>query len=282
MNRSSFISQRPGSGAELRRRAYDGQIFLFEPNTQTHAFVTEAERLMADAFEPHAPRLAAAHLTNAELFKLSGRIRKHMYSDPTFRSLAVAVIESVGIDPSVTGLDPARFRTVVPYGHEIPAAAAVYYSHRDTWYADPLAILNWWIPMHDVDRTNSFCFFPAYFDQPIKNDSEVFNLDEWLAKDDKKLIGWQDPKAGLEAKYPQGLHEPEGDKLWVECERASLLVFSGQHLHRTNRQTTELTRFSVDFRTVDFADQASGRHPRNVDDRSTGSWKLKYLPAADD
>lgn len=281
-NHSGFTSDRPASAAELRQRLYQGELFLFASTVESRQLADAAQQAIDDEFATHGDsRTAYQRLSTDEHFEISGRLRKQIYSQTEYHSIVGKLVASLGFDTNKTGVDPARLRIVQPNGHDNPAAAAMYYGHRDTWYANPQTMLTWWMPLHDVDESNSFCFFPDNFDQPVENDSEIFNFDDWVARDEKKLIGWQDKNTGLTARYPQLLEEPVGTQIPVRCRRGELLLFSGQHLHRTYKQTTDFTRFSLDFRTVDLSDQKSGREAANVDNRSTGSWIKKFQPIAD-
>lgn len=279
---TGFTRVRPDSAAELRSRSYAGELFIFEANSETHRLVDATLRAIDEAFvEYGSPRSAHARLSSEDYFTIAGGLRRQFYKDPAFHQLVADVIKSSEFELKRTRFDPARLRIVLPGGHENPAAAAMYYGHRDTWYANPQSMLTWWIPLHDVDATNSFTFFPECFERVVHNDSEIFNFDEWVSEDDKKLIGWQDKKTGLTARYPQLLEEPQGLQLPVVCRRGDLLLFSGQHLHRTQKHALDKTRFSLDFRTIDLLDEQNGHVATNTDNRSTGSWKKKFLSVVD-
>ena len=174
------------------------------------------------------------------------------------------LIAEVGFSVESTGFDPARLRVVSHEGDQNPAATAMYYGHRDTWYSNPQSMITWWLPLHNVGAAESFEFFPECFGKAVGNDSEIFNFDRWVEGGSDKLIGWQNANTGLTAQYPQLLEEPSGTALPVECCRGDILLFAGQHLHRTQKQATHMTRFSLDFRTVDLNDHESGRGAVNV------------------
>lgn len=280
--RSSFVRERPTTPSELRQRLYHGELFMFAPTDASLRLVDAAQASIDTAFaEAGCARSVHRNMSSDAFFETAGKLRRQFYKTPEFHLLVAELIACMDFEVQQTGFDPARLRIVLPGGHENPAAAAMYYGHRDTWYANPQAMLTWWIPLHDVSVSDSFCFFPDYFDQAVQNDSEIFNFDDWVEEDEKKLIGWQDKTTGLTAQYPQLLEEPRGTRVPVECRRGELLLFSGQHLHRTSKQETDFTRFSLDFRTVDVPDQEQGREARNVDNRSTGSWMKKFLTVAD-
>lgn len=279
---TQFTRAIPGNSQELRERLYRGELFVLDATKESCRLVDAVQSAVSEAFADHGEPRTVAHRISPDLFfAIAGKLRKLFYKQPHFLQLVANLITSLNFSAERTGFDPARLRIVSPGGHNNPAAAAVYHGHRDTWYANPETMITWWIPLHDVDSTNSFCFFPEQFEQEVCNDSEIFDLERWTAKDDKKLIGWQDKKTGLTAQYPQLLEEPEGVQVPVQCCRGDILLFSGQHLHRTYKQNTDRSRFSLDFRTVDLVDDQNGLGAPNVDNRSTGAWIKKFLTVAD-
>jgi hypothetical protein len=58
-------------------------------------------------------------------------------------------------------------------------------------------------------------------------------------------------------------------------------VFSGAQLHETVANTTDVARYSIDFRTVHLDDVAGRIGAANVDSRSTGTTMRDYLRATD-
>ena len=62
---------------------------------------------------------------------------------------------------------------------------------------------------------------------------------------------------------------------------AGVVVFSGAQLHETVPNTTNLTRYSIDFRTVHLDDVLARRGARNLDSRCTGTTMRDYLRASD-
>ena len=279
---TQFARAIPVTSQELRERLYRGELFVLDATEESCRLVDAVQSAVSEAFADHGEPRTVAHRISPDLFfAIAGKLRKLFYKQPHFLQLVANLITSLNFSAERTGFDPARLRIVSPGGHNNPAAAAVYHGHRDTWYANPETMITWWIPFHDVDSKNSFCFFPEQFEQEVSNDSEIFDLERWTAKDDKKLIGWQDKKTGLTAQYPQLLEEPEGVQVPVQCRRGDILLFSGQHLHRTYKQNTDLSRISLDFRTVDLVDDQNGLGAPNVDNRSTGAWIKKFLTVAD-
>ena len=62
---------------------------------------------------------------------------------------------------------------------------------------------------------------------------------------------------------------------------SGVVVFSGAQLHETVPNTTNLTRYSIDFRTVHLDDVLARRGAPNLDSRCTGTTMRDYLRASD-
>jgi len=55
------------------------------------------------------------------------------------------------------------------------------------------------------------------------------------------------------------------------CPPGGVILFSGAQVHSTVPNTSGLTRFSIDFRTVDLRDLENGHGAPNVDTYCTGT-----------
>jgi hypothetical protein len=69
---------------------------------------------------------------------------------------------------------------------------------------------------------------------------------------------------------------------WRICPTpGGIIVFSGAQLHETVPNTTNVARYSVDFRTVHYDDVVCRRGAANIDSRCTGTTMRDYLRASD-
>lgn len=273
---SDFIKELPPSNELARQQLYTGSIFLLKSSVVTLALVRDVlDEVVDELGEDY--RIAHEVFDSTDYFERIGRLRKKIYTSPHYHQLVNTVIESTGFELGKQAYDPARMRVVAHQGHLNPAAAPIYYGHRDTWYSNPQSMITWWIPLHDVVADETFVFYPEYFDRPVNNDSEIFDFNDWTAEGQAKRIGWQNPNTGQTAHYPSLLEEPQGLHWPVLAKPGEILLFSGQHLHQTRKNVTGRTRFSLDFRTVNLDDEANHAEAKNVDNRSTGSSLVQFI-----
>jgi hypothetical protein len=256
-------------------------VHLLEPTAGSLALVERVQARLEEVLGDD-PRDAQHRMENDELFARLSPLRRELYCDPGYHDALRELVRERGGDPREVAFDPLRLRVVRSRGDvEVPAARAVYYPHRDTWYAHPQTLIAWWIPLDDLAEDETFVFFPEHFAQAVPNDSEVFDYDEWVRDGWELKIGWQRREAGLMAHYPGVLGEVDpGRALGFSCRRGQHLVFSGAHFHRTLPQASGRTRFSLDFRLVHLDDEARGEGAPNVDVCSRGSALRDYIRTA--
>jgi hypothetical protein len=268
----------PADPAELRRALYVGDIFLLPATDASGRVAREVHTLLRAALEVDDVRHAHRLLAEEDFFARIGRVRRTLFTEPRWHAAVREVVAACGVEPGQVAFDPIRLRVVAPRGHENPRAQAVYYAHRDTWYAHPQSIITWWIALDDLAEEETFVFYPERFARAVPNNSEIFDYGAWVRKDWNLKIGWQDRNAGLQARYPGVVGEPDpGHELGFSCLRGENLLFSGAHFHQTRKQATGRTRYSLDFRIVHLADHAQGLAAPNVDNRSRGSAFIDYV-----
>ncbi|MBM4291351.1 MAG: hypothetical protein FJ138_07895 [Deltaproteobacteria bacterium] len=259
---------------------YAGEVLHAPPTAASRALVDAARAALRAALGDE-PRRAHARLSAAAFFEAIGRLRRELYLGEPFHALTRGCMEALGFSRERFAFDPARLRVISHDGHLTPAAAPVYYPHRDVWYGHPACLVTWWVPLDDLEERETFVFYPEELSRPVPNDSEVFDYDEWTRRGWDLKIGWQDVESGLRARYPQHLGPPPRveEGVGFSCARADNLLFAGAHFHQTRPQSLGTTRFSLDFRVVEVGDHAAGRGAPRVDDRSVGDAVGDYVPA---
>ncbi len=258
----------------LRQGIYAGKIYRITSSVAAKQLVAAVVALLAEEFGPaplEAFRRLQFTLPGQELFERMGKVRKTLFARPELQALVFAVLAEQGFTAEANAVDPARMRAVTSGGHLNPLAAPAYTAHRDTWYSNPQAQINWWIPMHDVGVGETFSFFPALFDVRVANDSADFDYDRWAAE-----VGFQNT-SGLKAVYPSASGFDEDSALPFACQAGDIMLFAASHLHQTAKNASGATRFSTDFRTVNLDDHNKGLGAPNVDNLCTGSCLADYL-----
>jgi hypothetical protein len=274
---NSLCTQLPNVEAETRRALYSGTIFHLPANSTTHQLVVDAWASIIEELGEN-PREAQFRMSEGQFFERIGRLRKAIYTGPHFHALIAQVLRCRGFDPARVACDPARLRVISHKGYENPAAAPIYYAHRDTWYAHSQSEITWWVPLHDVNPEETFVFYPDWFDRPVPNNSEAFDHETWTKHGSALRIGWQNPQHGRTHIYPGQVGVMEtGREIGFAASAGDLVLFSGSHFHQTRKNATGRTRFSLDFRTVDREDHLAGVGAVNADNRSTGCSMIDYV-----
>jgi hypothetical protein len=132
--------------------------------------------------------------------------------------------------------------------------------------------------MYEFVSENGMAFHPRYWDRGVKNGSRNFNYYRWNAESRKNAaqhIG-RDTRVQPHAEEPLEL-EPE---MRFVMPPGGVIVFSGAQLHSTVPNTTNMVRWSIDFRTVNIDDVASKRGAPNTDSASTGTSLRDFLRVA--
>ena len=86
----------------------------------------------------------------------------------------------MGCDPERTYFDLPRLRVAPPGDYLTTGVSYSYKPHRDTWYAHPTQLINYWVPVYDSEPSTVMSMFIDYFHQPIPNASGSWDYDEWV------------------------------------------------------------------------------------------------------
>lgn len=129
-------------------------------------------------------------------------------------------------------VDAPTLRCSVPDGHSNPQASKAYGIHRDTWYGYPAGIVNVWVPLLGHTDDNGMEVFLEHFDKPVANNSDQIDPKNWTHN----------------RIFPECLDTIEDNGVALFHPEGQYYLFSGQHLHRGQPNTSGVTRWSVDFR----------------------------------
>ena len=248
---------------------YQGSCFYQEPNQICRELGRSVRLAWAEAFSC-PPTQVHQYYNNAELLLRLRRLRAHVQGDRNIRKLQYLVAVEAGLSGEKLWIDALRVRLLTPQMRSIAEAEPVYYTHRDTWYANPIEQVNFWMPLHDVQSTESFQLFPDYFQKALANSSSEFDYGYF-----SNHIGWQSTDIAPSHLYPRSLESPNCNSLSIEGPADALWIFSAQHLHQSCCGQV-LSRLSIDFRCLPLIDSSTKR-PRNVDNASRGSTRNDFF-----
>jgi hypothetical protein len=277
MNSSIFFGSRL-SDQERRARLYDGDIFVFSETSSTRELINLASELLEAAFSPHDPRRIHEHQTPEEVAEILSRLKPQFIHHPTCKILLPRILAENGCDLEKTYFDVPRMRSAYPSHFLRSGIAYAFHPHRDTWYSAPMCQLNWWIPIYPLEPDNAMAFYPRYFTESVKNNSEIYNYYEWNTKN--RATAAQHVQTDTR-EQPKPQQELDRVTFRVIPPPGAILVFSGAQLHETVENTTGTARYSIDFRTVHCDDAVTRRGATNIDSRSTGTTMRDYLRATD-
>jgi hypothetical protein len=266
------------SDEDRRTHLYAGDIFILGPTPGTRALINLARRMLEEAFAPHHPQSIHEVTAPEQVAQILGRLKPQFIHHPECKKIIPQIMDEHGVDLDKLYFDVPRLRSAYPSHFLSTGIAYAFHPHRDTWYSAPMCQLNWWIPVYPIDPNNAMGFYPRYFNESVRNNSDSYNYYEWNAKyrstaaQHIKVDTREQPKAQqeLEAITVRYLPPPGG-----------IILFSGAQLHETVPNTTNLARYSIDFRTVHYDDVMARRGARNVDSACTGTTMRDYLRASD-
>jgi hypothetical protein len=255
------------SNADLREELYAGHLVLCTRLPAVTELVEHARQWLGELFSPYDPQYVHEDVDPAEMARMLGAWKPKFIHDETSKRLARTIAAEAGFAPEQTYFDVPKPRTSFPQGHLNTGIAFAFPWHRDTWYAAPAQQINWWLPIYPVTAKNAMAFDPSGFDRAIPNDSERFDYYRHNAgrKDTAtQVLNEEQARPGAAAHHA-------GSELIVLPSVGSVLIFSGAQLHTSIPNVSGLSRYSIDFRTVDATDLTAGRGAPTVDVRCTGT-----------
>ncbi len=256
--------------APLRASLYAGACAVLPPTPASEALVARV-RARVEATFGTAPEAAHEGHDVHTFFTALTRARAELARDTDSADAALVLLRELGVDEHAYAVDRPRLRGVAPGAHREPVTRDAYALHRDTWYANPRAQINLWIPLRAVSERDGLRIFPDALRCPLPNDSEGF---DYAAFRDEG--GFQSGRTHSAAVYPRALAAPRAQAFVPAMPRAARLLFSGAQLHGPMPHDEPETRFSVDLRVVHRVDQRRGRGAPQVDDRSRGDASVDY------
>lgn len=265
--------------AKRREELYGGSIFVYSPSPMASELCEFAREMIEKTFHPHDPREIQKHMPAEKCVEILAELKPKFIHHPRCKELIRGLLTERGCDPEKTYFDVPRLRTAFPAEYLSSGIAYAFHPHRDTWYAAPLSQINWWMPVYDFCPENSMAFHPRYWDEQVANSSNKYNYYRWNR--DSRQSAAQHIKADTRVQ-PRPLEPLAPDpQVRLVARVGGAMLFSAAQLHSTVPNTSGMTRFSIDFRTVNLGDVWNRNGARNVDSASTGTSLRDFIRGTD-
>ena len=240
-----------------RRELYDGDLHVVSANAGSNELCGLARELSQDAFAPLDPQVAQESMPVEEYAAVLADLKPAFIHHAKAKEAIHQMLSELGCDTERTYFDVPRLRTMA-HGEYLKAGLALqFHAHRDTWFSAPQQQINWWLPVYPIEAENSMAFHPRYFDTAVLNSSADYDYDEWNRTGRKQAakILKEETRRQPRPEEPLDL----SSELRVVTPVGGILMFSAAQLHATVPNTTNRTRFSIDFRNVNLDDLMAGQ-----------------------
>ncbi|WP_155524550.1 hypothetical protein [Oleisolibacter albus] len=267
------------SDTQRREHVLAGHLFILSDRPGLQALCVHADKLIREAFDGIDPLMAQHALTVDQFVACVSPLKSTFTNSDETKSLMQACLRELGCDPADTYFDLPRLRAIPSHDYLTSGVSYNYQPHRDTWYAHPQALINFWMPVYGITADGGMDMFPGYFNHPVPNGSAGFHYGDWVAT----------------ARYAAAQHitsdprpHPWPDRpidrtgaVRLALGAAEAMCFSGHHLHASAPNRMGFTRFSIDFRTISLSDLRDGRGPANLDSDARGTTLADFLRVTD-
>lgn len=262
-----------------RRELYKGSLFVHSPCPSALKLCRLAQNLIEKAFYPLDPLRIQETLLVEKCAETLAVLKPEFIHHVESKRYIQGMLTELGCDLEKTYFDVPRMRTAFPNEYLKSGIAYAFHPHRDTWYSAPFCQINWWMPIYPPSSENCMTFHSRYWDQPIKNGSRQYDYAKWNRE--SRHSASQHIKTDTR-EQPKSEEPVELDpQIRLVCNVGGVFLFSAAHLHSTVPNTSGLTRYSIDFRTVHFDDVCRRSGAPNLDSACTGTTMGDYLRGTD-
>jgi hypothetical protein len=262
-----------------RGLVFSGNLLLQSPNPATVALADHAISMISEALAPYDPQRAQFEIPVEEFVRRVGPLKSRFTNDLRTKEIVRNVLQSFGCDLQDTYFDVPRLRVVPDGGYLSAGVSYAYKAHRDIWYSSPTSQVNWWMPVFPVTPERAMSFFPEYWERPLKNSSAQFDYAEWCAVARSMAASQikQDTR-----NHPLPLEAVSTtSEVRISGTKGDMIFFSAAAMHATAPNSSGLTRFSIDFRTINVSDIRHSRGAPNIDCEAVGTTLGDFLRGSD-
>jgi hypothetical protein len=273
-----YLNRRIGDDAR-RASLFGGDLYLYTGLEGAHALVDHARSLIGEAFGDVDPERAQYGMDVDEFVSRVSPLKSEFTNGERSKLLSQQFVRDLGCDPELTYFDIPRLR-VIPADDFLTAGVSYNYRpHRDMWYGHPQQLVNCWVPVFPVVGDNVMSMFVDYFHRPVRNGSNAYDYDEWVARH-RFVAAEKTTKDDRPHPLPFEDIDSRGE-IRIAGDSGDVMMFSSNHLHASAPNRSGVTRFSYDLRTIHLDDVRLGRGPANVDSGATGTTLGDFLRVSD-
>jgi hypothetical protein len=267
------------SDDDRRRNIYDGSIFVHAPCASALKLCHLAQELIEDAFLSQNPVRVHDSLSAEKCAEILGKLKPQFIHHPKAKEYLRGMLTELGCDLEKTYFDVPRMRTAFPGDYLKSGIAYAFHPHRDTWYSAPFCQINWWMPIYEINSDNCMAIHPFYWDHPVRNGSASYNYYKWNLQSRQNAAKHvkEDTRVQPRPEEPMAL-DPQ---IRLVCDVGGAYQFSAAQMHSTVPNSSNATRYSIDFRTVHLDDVLARTGAPNIDSACTGTTLGDYLRASD-
>lgn len=264
---------------ERRRQLYRGSIFCHPASSSALNLCQLVTEMANEAFGGLDPRMVQNSMSVEQVSSILSELKPRFIHHPKSKEYIQGILAELGCDLQKTYFDVPRLRTAFPGDFLKSGIAYAFHPHRDTWYSAPLCQINWWMPVYSISPENCMAIHPRYWNTPVRNGSANYNYHRWNLE--SRHTAAQHVKSDTRVQpRPEEPVELE-PQVRLVCEPGAVYQFSAAHLHSTVPNTSSITRYSIDFRTVHLDDVWERCGAPNIDSACTGTSMGDFIRAQD-
>jgi hypothetical protein len=249
----------------LHASLFAGAIARFRGMPEMAAVVAFTRAFLDERLAPHDP--VRVHGLAGDLGQRCSSLQRDYANAAEARRLWSALFAAAGLDPERTARDRLVLRFQPPAADRPwSRSTATVGFHRDTWGTNIYAQVNWWAPVYPVATGRTFAFLPELFARPLANSSTGYDIRALYERNhgNGRPVGPGETVPRLTEEVDLAAARP------VTITPGEIIAFSSQHAHVGVPNRTDLTRISLETRTIRLDDLEAGRGAPNVDGR--GKW----------
>ena len=265
---------------DRRTRIFDGAFFLYSAPLEAAQMLDWARGLIEEAFGAVSdPRRAHKELTVEQFAAAASKLKSKFTNDAQTKALCQKLISAMGADPERTYFDLPRMRVIPPRTYLASGVSYNYAPHRDTWYAHPTQLINYWVPIFNAEPATVMSMYVDFFKRPVNNASTGWDYDDWVKN--ARFAAASNLKRE-DRSHPVPLEDvSQSADVRIVQNAGDIFMFSTCQLHASVPNETDSVRFSYDLRTINIDDYLQKRGPANIDSGATGSTLKDFLRVSD-